>query len=152
MGVRPPHLVPGEKLSPGLVRDQFGQGKVQDCAALIFFERGHWCSACRRHLTQITEHWAEIEALPVEVVVITHEPAADIAMKTYPFPVLADPDLVRANAFGLVHQDEYGMETVRPSVLLLDVAGTVLFSYVGDDSRDRPTVPAMLLALNSILV
>lgn len=152
MGVRPPHLETGASIDPELIRNQFEVHSELRRSALIFFERGHWCSACRKHLVQICEHWSEFASLPVDVVVITHEAAGDVTFKEYPFLLVADPDLVRAEAFGLVHQDEYGMQTVRPSTILVDSAGTVLFSYVGDDSRDRPTVPALLLALQSILV
>jgi hypothetical protein len=33
---------------------------------------------------------------------------------------------------------------------VVDAGGVIKFSYVGDDSRDRPTVPALLLALDAL--
>jgi peroxiredoxin len=118
---------------------------------LVLFERGHWCAACRRHLALVSERADEILALGIQTIAITHEQGFNLVERTYPFPVMADPDLKLARAFGLVHTDEFGAITVRPSALLVDKQGKVLFSYVGDDSRDRPTVAAMLLALESLL-
>lgn len=147
MGVRPQHLMPGQPVNLAGLDWLCDAGTAQ----LLFFERGHWCAACRRHLTQLADHWDAFEALPTDIHAITHEPLAETLGHGYPFPLIADPDLVLAVRFGLVHIDEYGMTTVRPAVILIDESATIRFSYVGDDSRDRPTVPALLLALNSIL-
>jgi peroxiredoxin len=69
----------------------------------------------------------------------------------YPFPVIADPDLSIAKSFSLVGVDEFGKTTIRPATVVVDYQGTIVFSYVGDDSRDRPTIPALLLALDNLV-
>ncbi len=122
---------------------------VPDGRTLLFFERGHWCAECVRHLEEIRSSFDALSGFAPGLAAITHEPAAAFLARTYPFPVLADPDLRLAGPLDLVHNDESGKQTIRPSTLLLDERGAVLFSYVGDDSRDRPSIAALLLGFQS---
>ncbi len=98
----------------------------------------------------VSEQISEFDRLGIKVVAIVHESALDAGLRPYDFPVIADPELQIAAAFEMVHVDEYGKQTIRPAVIVVNDAGKVLFSYAGDDSRDRPTLPALLLALESI--
>jgi peroxiredoxin len=118
---------------------------------MLLFERGHWCSACRRHLALIADDEAEFARRHIDIIAITHEPAVDLEGRIYPFPVIADPDLGIATSFDLVGVDEFGKTTIRPATIVVDEHGGIVFSYVGDDSRDRPTIPALLLALDSLI-
>ena len=149
MGVRPHHLNPGQPspTASGDSADFDGElGRADPgTVRLLVFERGHWCDACRRHLSQLATALDRIEAFGAELVVVTHESAHQIGI--HPFPVIADPDLTIGAAFGVCGDDEYGKFTLRPTTLLIDAGDRILFSYVGDDSRDRPTVAELLLVL-----
>jgi peroxiredoxin len=84
-------------------------------------------------------------------VAITHESAGELQDRIYPFPVVPDSELSIATSFDLVGIDEFGKTTIRPATVVVDYQGTIVFSYVGDDSRDRPTIPALLLALDNLV-
>jgi len=99
----------------------------------------------------MTEHVAEFTGRNIEVVAITHEPASDLIGRVYPFPIIPDPNLELAADFDVVGVDEFGKRTIRPATIVVDEHGMIRFSYVGDDSRDRPTIPALLLALDTLI-
>ena len=133
----------GQKLALG----RAATGRYQ----MILFERGHWCSSCRRQLGLISEHFEAFDAREIDTVAVTHEPWSDLDGRVYPFPVIADPNLELAGDHDLVGIDEHGKKTIRPATILVDGQGIIRFSYVGDDSRDRPTIPALLLALDNLV-
>jgi peroxiredoxin len=154
MGVRPASLMPGQfspatqvNVGPDVVK--IGMAESQQLQ-MVLFERGHWCSACRRHLALIADQADEFGQRGVALLAVTHEGASDLMGRVYPFPTIPDPDLAIAMRYDLVGDDEFGKRTIRPATLVVDVAGIIKFSYVGDDSRDRPTVPALLLALDTL--
>lgn len=152
MGTRPEHLNPGKRIDlrlPDAAESIPAEGSTP---LLILLERGHWCSSCRRHLALVGEHAGELHALGYRLLAVTHESQESADQRAHPFSVIGDPDLAIATSLGLVHVDEFGSTTIRPSTLLIDPDGTIRFSYVGDDSRDRPTIPALLLALRSLPV
>ncbi|HQY30205.1 MAG TPA: redoxin domain-containing protein [Thermomicrobiales bacterium] len=147
MGQRPPHLEIGQispVLTTPLTLGRADSGGLQ----LVIFERGHWCSSCLRHLDGLDREAGRLAELGANLQVITHE--APSAVRFHPFPVLADTDLSVGHAFGIVAADEFGYVTLRPTTLLVDQAGTILFSYVGDDSRDRPTAQEIVLVLERL--
>ena len=148
MGVRPAALLPGNGLSPTEVEHADGSvalGTAQPGRRqMLLFERGHWCASCRRHLALIAESNREFVDRRIDIVAITHESANETATRLYPFPLVADPELRLARHFDLVGIDEFGTTTIRPATI-------VAFSYVGDDSRDRPTIPALLLAIDNLI-
>lgn len=154
VGVRPDSLLPGGEIREAVVplgdqRITLGRsapGKLQ----LLLFERGHWCSSCRRHLAMVVDDQAAFTERSIDIVAVTHEGASDLADRIYPFPVIADPDLSLASSFDLAGVDEFGKRTIRPASIVVDERGRIVFSYVGDDSRDRPTIPALLLAIDNL--
>jgi peroxiredoxin len=154
VGIRPDSLLPGATIRPAVVehgdeRLVLGQA-MADRHQLLLFERGHWCSSCRRHLALIADDQAEFARRNIDIVAISHEPPRDLMGRIYPFRVIADPDLSIAASFDLVGVDEFGKTTIRPASIVVDDRSTIVFSYVGDDSRDRPTIPALLLALDNL--
>ena len=154
MGMRPRSLEPGNVLTPLVVRQgataaslgSSGPGRFQ----MLMFERGHWCSSCRRRLALIMESFDEFVRRRIDVVAVTHEAADVLRDRVYPFAVIADPELEIAARFEVEGVDEFGARTIRPSTILVRDTGEIAFSYVGDDSRDRPTIPALLLALDNL--
>jgi peroxiredoxin len=155
MGVRPPTLEPGRAIRTAIAQlngekvalGQAAAGRLQ----MLLFERGHWCSSCRRHLGLIAEHIDDFAARNIDIVAVTHEPASELNGRIYPFPTSPDPNLELGTEFDLGGIDEFGKLTIRPATILIDESGLIRFSYVGDDSRDRPTIPALLLALDNLI-
>lgn len=152
MGIRPASIMPGQFVSSVSVEgNSVRPGRaVSGMKQLLLFERGHWCSACRRHMTLVSDQTEEFDRRGIQVAAIVHESTLDASERSYTFPVIADPDMQIASTFEMVHVDEFGKETIRPAAILIDEMGKVLFSYVGDDSRDRPTLAALFLAFDSL--
>ena len=154
MGVRPSSLLPGTRLVPIDVAHKghpitlgiADPGRRQ----MLLFERGHWCASCRRHLALIAESSDEFVGRGYDIVAITHEDDVSLAGRPYPFPLIADPELDLAAEFDLIGIDEFGTRTIRPATVVVDENNIVAFSYVGEDSRDRPTVAALLLAFDNL--
>lgn len=155
VGKRPDALLPGNTLLPTSVvidGEHLAIGiPSRSPMQLILFERGHWCAACRRHLALLAESVQEFAGRGIEILAITHEEQRDLLGRDHGFPVQVDPNLELAARYGLDGSDEFGKHTVRPTAILVDKQGTIRFSYVGDDSRDRPTIPALLLAIDDLI-
>jgi peroxiredoxin len=94
----------------------------------------------------------EFDQRSVEVLAVVHESLDQLRTvllaSELAFPIGADVDLAVSEAIEIVGIDEFGMRTIRPTAILIRPNGEVAFSYVGDDSIDRLTVPALLLAVD----
>jgi peroxiredoxin len=154
VGHRPESLEPGRTLTPESV-EQSDRAATLGAAApgrlqLLLFERGHWCAACRRHLALISDGYDAFSERKIDIVAVTHESVDAMSDRIYSFPLFADPLLELAARFDLTGIDEFGVPTIRPSTIIARHSGEIVFSYVGDDSRDRPTIPALLLAIDNL--
>ncbi len=70
------------------------------------------------------------------------EESADFARRTgIDFPLLSDPDLTIATAFGVANANE---DTAVPAVFVLDRQGVIRWSDVGQNLADRVTPSRML--------
>jgi peroxiredoxin Q/BCP len=58
------------------------------------------------------------------------------------FPVLADPNHVVAEAYGVYNLLGDGIAT--PAVFIIDKSGRIVWSYIGRDAGDRPTSQTIL--------
>ena len=153
MGLRPDSLLPG-RVAPAISGADTNQvltiGRASDGRLqLLLFERGHWCASCRRHLALAAEHAQAFIERDIDVIAVTHESQLDCLGRVYPFPLVADADLEIATQFDLTGIDEFGAHTIRPAAVVVRESGEVVLSYVGDDSRDRLTIPALLLAIDN---
>jgi len=59
-----------------------------------------------------------------------------------PFPLLADPDHAVAEAYGVYNLLGDGIAT--PAVFIIDKAGRIVWSYVGQSASDRPSSQTIL--------
>lgn len=59
-----------------------------------------------------------------------------------PYPLLGDPDHEVAEAFRVY--DLLGNGLAAPSVFIIDADGNIVWSYVGESSRDRPATSTIL--------
>jgi len=72
----------------------------------------------------------------------SHEMAVKLNL---PFQLLSDPDLKTINGFGV--QDG---KMARPSTFVVDRAGFIRWSYLGEDRADRPFNDTILSQLNQM--
>lgn len=74
-----------------------------------------------------------------------HDPVAAEAVARVtgaPFPILADPDHAVAEAYGVYNLLGDGIAT--PSVFVIDTSGHIVWSYVGQNAADRPSIETIL--------
>jgi peroxiredoxin len=62
------------------------------------------------------------------------------------FPLLADPDHAAADAYGVF--DLLGDGVATPSVFIVDPDGHIVWSYVGQNTADRPSADTILSHLH----
>jgi peroxiredoxin len=98
-----------------------------------------------------------IRHLGADLLAIAAEPAAAlstaVAAAPYPFPLLPDPELTVITPYGLAdpaETDDAGRPIARPALFLLDRRAVVRYAHVGEHARDRPALPAILLALETM--
>ena len=58
------------------------------------------------------------------------------------FPILADPDHVAADAFGVFNL--LGDGAAAPAVFIINQTGQIVWQHIGQNSNDRPAVQAIL--------
>ena len=93
----------------------------------------------RDHYQDFQERNAEVIALAVHSLA----GAGHVAQVTEaPFPILADPDHAVAEAYGVYNLLGDGIAT--PSVFIIDRSGQIVWSYVGQNAADRPSVQTIL--------
>ena len=101
------------------------------------------------------DRYEEFCELGAEIVAVSTE-SLDVARieataARLPFPVLCDPELTAIRRFDVLHEDEpEGRLIARPSLFVIDRAGTLRFAHVGGDARDHPAVGTILLALETL--
>lgn len=61
------------------------------------------------------------------------------------FPILADPDHAVATQYGVF--DRLGDGVAAPSVFIVDPNGYIVWSYIGQNAFDRPTVDEVIAHL-----
>jgi len=84
-----------------------------------------------------------------QVLAISVDPpgkSRDIAAKLgIPFPLLSDPDHKVIESFGVLDGN-----MAKPSTFVLDTAGVIRWSYLGEDRSDRPFNDAIVSSLRDI--
>lgn len=88
---------------------------------------------------QFRERDAEILALAVQDVGRAALMAQGIQAS---FPVLADADHTVAEAYGVFNL--LGDDVATPAVFVINPAGEIVWSYIGQDANDRPSAAEVL--------
>lgn len=129
-----------ERGEPVRLAELLGRGPI-----LLLFYRGDWCSYCNAQLAGYALRHRELEALGAQVLAISVDgtPGA-AALKTklrFPFPVLSDPTHAVIDQYGGIEARlRQGIAIGKPATYVLDRAGAIRWSYVGEDFADRPLV------------
>jgi len=94
----------------------------------------------------LRDHYQDFQARNAEILALAvHDQsvAETVARVTgAPFPILADPDHAVAEAYGVYNLLGDGIAT--PAVFIVDTAGQIVWSYVGQNAADRPGVQTIL--------
>jgi len=94
----------------------------------------------------LRDHYQEFQTRNTQVIALAVHDVADaelVAQVTQaPFPILADPDHVTADAYGVYNL--LGDSIATPAVFVIDTSGQIVWSYVGQNAGDRPSVEMIL--------
>ena len=96
---------------------------------------------------------AELNELGVATVAISSESVETLQGKKdthqFTFPLLADPNLKAIDSFGLRHQNGHPVkgDISRPALILFDKDGKVVFRWLTENWRIRPTPEDILAAV-----
>jgi peroxiredoxin len=144
----------GEPLPPFQLPDEQGRlvslaALLKTGAAVISFNRGHWCPYCKLELRALAAIHNRIERLGARVVSIMPDSAtltADFATKNdLPFPVLSDIDLGYSLSLGLIFW--VGAEVQR----LYQDAGVDLEKYHGNAGHFLPMAAKFIVGQDGLV-
>ena len=149
--------LPGFELSDS-DGERFHSGSLGGSPAVLLFYRGNWCPLCMAQITEIAERYKDLEALGINVVLISPQP--DTASRhlasshDVPFKFLVDTgnELAESLDIGVKHGVPAGMpggyaaDTVMPTLVVTNSSGTIIFSDQTDNYRVRPE-PDVYLAI-----
>jgi peroxiredoxin len=160
--------IPGEGLSVGNTLPPFtlknAEGQAFESsdlsgnpAVLVFF-RGNWCPYCMAQVQEIVDRYQDLHALGVKVAMISPQSDAETQRlaKKFDVPVefLVDEGNKLAQELGIALNNgvpvgvpgDFDPQTVMPTVVAVNAAGTIIFSDQTDNYRVRPE-PDVFLAI-----
>lgn len=144
----------GNKLPPFEVSDADGatvnSSEFTGAPAVLLFYHGNWCPFCMAQIGEIATRYRELAALGVTVAMISPQSAGrtrELAARfDVPIRFLVDDDNKAATELGIAQKfgvpvgtpGSYDGDTVMPTVIASNAAGTIIFSDQTDNYRVRP--------------
>jgi peroxiredoxin len=157
VGVRVPHFEVLDVDGTTVTSESF----LGHPAAFVFI-RGNWCPLCVAQVRELAASYQSLAARGIEVALISPQSLDETRALAERFGVafryLTDPGASAAASLGIRHiggvppgvtQLGYEADTVFPTVIVIDEAGTVVFSDQTDDYRVRPEPSLFIAALDS---
>jgi len=138
--------------------EQFDSALLRGSPAVLLFYRGNWCPLCMAQITEIAERYKDLEALGINVVLISPQPDAAsrnlATLHDVPFRFLVDTgnqvaeslDIGVKNGVPIGMPGGYASDTVMPTLIVTNANGTIIFSDQTDNYRVRPE-PDIYLAI-----
>jgi peroxiredoxin len=106
---------------------------------MLVFYRGYWCPFCIGHLDEIQSLFPELKKYNVQLLGISPDNIEDSQSLAerfdQPYVFLSDPELVVTDLYG-IRKDE---ALPHPAVVLIDKEGDVVWFYVGENYKQRPS-------------
>ena len=162
----PATLRPGQSLPDFAATDEQGNPvrsmQLIGSPAVLLFVRGNWCPFCTSQVEALTKHYKEIVDLGAKLIFVTPKPVETTRRVAEFFEVdfdfWLDDQLSATKQLGLLmpasvpgdHQKEYGTDTVWPTALVVDAAGTIQFSKLSRLIVDRPDPKVLLRELRKL--
>jgi peroxiredoxin len=146
----PPFVLPNQKGQRQALQDYLQRGPV-----LLAFHRGTWCPNCRRKFSELARHSPEYAARGVQVVTVVAQ-ASDVVRRYVeesgvPFNILIDESRDVLKVYGVWHR--LGLDAwniARPALFLIDRAGTIHYSFVGERQDEFPTHDDILAQIDAL--
>jgi len=130
---------------------------------LFMFYRGNWCPFCVAQIKELADGYRELADAGVTVVLVSNQPMHKIAALAAEFHIpmvfLEDMDGDASERLGLKHRGGtplgmevlgYGSDTVLPTIIVTDAAGTVRWAHETDNYRLRPEPEVFLQVVRGI--
>jgi peroxiredoxin len=120
--------------------------------AIFFVRSADWCPFCQGQLVDANRHFAQFRELGINVVSISVDDVPEIAKfaaaQKIEYPMLADPT-GGINASLGIRDEQYPVGSAqfgvpRPTLYVVDRAGTVRLRYMEPTYRTRPDLDAVL--------
>jgi peroxiredoxin len=145
---------PNELAAPDqLGRQQTLESLMGEKGVAIFFVRSaDWCPFCKGQLVDVNRHFARFKALGLNVVSVSVDQVAQIAVfaesQKVEYVMLADPKGEINLSLG-IRDEQYPVGSAafgvpRPTVYVLDRRGTIRLRYMEPTYRTRPDLEGVL--------
>lgn len=106
---------------------------------MLVFYRGQWCPFCIGHFEDIQSLFPQLPEFNTRLLAISPDDTEDLQKMAgrfdVPYTFLSDKDLSVAASYG-IRKDE---SLPHPAVILIDKGGDVVWFYVGENYRQRPS-------------
>jgi len=161
----PEVLKPGHPLPLFLATNEEGErldsSSLEGKPAVILFVRGGWCPFCSAQVRDLTGYYKTIVDRGARLILVTPKPLETTRRVAEFFEVdfdfWLDEDLAVARALKLVQSGgvpkgwdtEYGSDTVWPTAIVVNAAGTIRFTELSKHIVDRPDPKKLLRALEA---
>ncbi len=133
--------------------------ELHGAPAVLLFVRGSWCPFCSAQVEELTSHYKDIVDAGARLILVTPKPLETTRRVAEFFEVefdfWLDESLRVARQLGLFHasgvpgafQKEYGADTVWPTVIIVNAAGTISYIKLAKTMADRPNPKELLQAI-----
>jgi peroxiredoxin len=150
VGAKFPHTLaaPDQSAKQQTLESLMGEKGV----AIFFVRSADWCPFCMGQLVDANRHFAGFQALGLSVVSVSVDEVAEIAKfaaaQKIEYSMLADPDGAINLSLG-IRDEQYPVGTAafgvpRPTLYVLDKAGTIRLRYMEPTYRTRPDLDGVL--------
>ena len=120
--------------------------RAQNNVLLVFF-RGKWCPFCVGHFDDLEAVFPKLEQYDTRLLAISPEDSAESAKMAdkfeVPYTFLTDTELAVTDMYGIRN----AQDLPHPAVILIDKRGNVLWYYVSENYRQRPSSSQVLAVL-----
>ena len=162
----PDNLKPGQPLPDFQAVDEDGNPvSTSDLAgspAIMLFVRGTWCPFCSKQVANLTKVYKEITDSGARLILVTPKPLGTTRrvaeMFGVEFDFWLDESLKIAKQLGLVleagvpdeQQNEYVVDTLWPTSLVVDANGVIRFTELSKVLVDRPNPEKLLSVVRNL--
>ena len=113
---------------------------------VLLFYRGHFWGICQRQLVELQNSYAKFKKQNIGLIAVSMDTVDEAAytklITKAEYPLLSDPTGLVIKAYGVY--DLLGDGVATPSVFIIRSDGSISWSYIAKDIKDRPTTDEIL--------
>jgi peroxiredoxin len=163
----PEKLRRGQPLPEFAALDEAGNPRntreLRGTPVVMIFVRGNWCPFCNRQVANLAGYYKDIVDLGAKLILVTPKPLETTKRVAEFFDVdfefWLDESLEATRELGLLLESavpkdyyrEYGSDTVWPTSLVVDAAGTIRYVELSRHAIDRPNPQILLRELEKAI-